>query len=80
MAYNQAIYRNFCCNCSKEIIGYKNEETGMIKFVCTRCGYAKTSKLCGRGGLKSREKYPRGGVVYGEEKDFVPEEDEIGII
>lgn len=76
--YELEIHKIYCPNCSSIMYGYNNDD-GKTKFSCTRCGYSRLSKKAGRHKLKTDEFFPNGGVFYGEEKDFVPDEEEVTI-
>ena len=74
MSYELEVHRIYCPNCSGMIHGYRNDD-GMLKFSCGRCGYSRVSKKAGRHRLKTDEIFPGGGTFYGEERDFIPDED-----
>ena len=76
MTYDIRRHRIYCPNCSTVIYGYGNEE-GLVKFSCPRCHYSRASKKAGRSKLRSDEFFPHGGVFYGEETDFIPDEDDL---
>ena len=77
MSYELEIHKIYCPNCSTILYGYGNE---LIKFSCERCGYSRASRKAGRRKLKTDEYFPNGGTFYGEEEDFIPEEEEEVII
>ena len=73
--YELEIHKIYCPNCSSMVYGL-NSDNGKLKFSCPRCGYSRLSKKAGRHKLKTDEFFPNGGVFYGEEKDFIPDEEE----
>jgi len=76
MSYDLVAHKIYCPNCSSMIYGYCNDD-GIIKFSCSRCGYSRASKKAGRYKLKTDEFFPRGGSFYGEERDYIPEDDDL---
>ena len=74
--YELEIHKIYCPNCSSIVYGYSSDDR-FIRFSCARCGYARASKKAGRHKLKTDEFFPGGGTFYGEEKDYVPEEESL---
>lgn len=75
MSNDTAVHKMYCPNCSSVVSGYGSTD-GFIKFSCGRCGYFRVSKKAGRHKLKTDEFFPMGGSFYGEERDYLPGEDE----
>lgn len=75
MAYSTKLYKRACPNCTARLYGTP-DQLKRIMYYCKRCGYSGLEIGKKRAMRLILESYNGKGVVYSEEDDFIPFDDE----